>query len=512
MSKKSTQNSSKTLFQSLLEQSPAILTSLQNGGKFNFNNLLISLTRNCNIKCAHCLRGESDTQSITPEIIDKMLDMVNSIEQLTLSGGEPFMNPDTIDYIVDGIIKRNITLSTFLIITNGMIKNQKIAEAFSKLSAYQCKRYKEIQTNNPEWWNEHIKFSPEKLAREDTALLITEDRYHTEAGVSREQRKETIKWYIQNTTNVRCKIRDDEKYKKSRILRKIGREANLNDTSLRILEERPYRITFDKEKLKFMDDVHLDVNGDLYITCIPSMDVAYRKNHPPLLNIMTDELTMEIINGWNYRYPWDYHTVSTYAIEATAHRELTKAFKGNAKVREVARILRENGEIMLDMFESAMQQTKKQLEWAMRDWPYFLHDDYMAYVDEISPIMLAHLNMKGTEEEKKLEPRFDASAQHAEFETAHKKWEEKHNLHRMIFLSIDSVLDEKLSKTADPIEREAILAEYGVMIADMTPEELMERVKTGMEYAKQKVQQPKPTRFNRREGTLLSEYKNHFLL
>ena len=56
--------------------------------KMNLNHLSIELTRECNLHCAHCMRGDVQNVTITPEIIDKLLDNVNAIWKLHLTGGE----------------------------------------------------------------------------------------------------------------------------------------------------------------------------------------------------------------------------------------------------------------------------------------------------------------------------------------------------------------------------------------------------------------------------------------
>ena len=72
--------------------------------KMNLKHMMLEITRECNLKCVHCMRGDAQNVTITPEIIDKMLDNINSIEHLTLTGGEPFLHPEMIEYLFDFLL------------------------------------------------------------------------------------------------------------------------------------------------------------------------------------------------------------------------------------------------------------------------------------------------------------------------------------------------------------------------------------------------------------------------
>ena len=65
--------------------------------KMNIKHLMIEMTRECNLKSEHCMRGDAQNITITPEIIDKTLDNIETIFSLTLTGGEPFLHPDMIE-------------------------------------------------------------------------------------------------------------------------------------------------------------------------------------------------------------------------------------------------------------------------------------------------------------------------------------------------------------------------------------------------------------------------------
>ena len=67
----------------------------------HINNLMIEVTRRCNLKCDHCLRGDAQNKDISTEYIDALLDQVTSIGSVTFTGGEPFLATYIIDYFLN---------------------------------------------------------------------------------------------------------------------------------------------------------------------------------------------------------------------------------------------------------------------------------------------------------------------------------------------------------------------------------------------------------------------------
>ena len=94
------------------------------------NSLIIETTRQCQLECEHCLRGDAEPLNMRPEYMEKLLENVTDIGSVTFSGGEPFLHPETIHEFV-GICKRNeIDVGGFYIATNGLIfeKSTPLAE------------------------------------------------------------------------------------------------------------------------------------------------------------------------------------------------------------------------------------------------------------------------------------------------------------------------------------------------------------------------------------------------
>lgn len=97
---------------------------------------LIEITRKCNLKCKHCLRGEAENTTITKEMIDNFFDNIDGILILNFTGGEPLLALDEIEYAIDKIIRDKINVGGLVVITNGTILDKRVADIFNKYNKY----------------------------------------------------------------------------------------------------------------------------------------------------------------------------------------------------------------------------------------------------------------------------------------------------------------------------------------------------------------------------------------
>lgn len=132
--------------------------------RLTFHNLWVCVTRRCNLPhtCLHCMRGEPQSVDLSRECIDRLLEQTELIGKLVLTGGEPTAAVDTIEYIINQLMKKSIPLLQLQVITNGFAYSQHFAEVI-KLFA------------------EHIKWSvSEKVdIRERILFGVSTDHYHS---------------------------------------------------------------------------------------------------------------------------------------------------------------------------------------------------------------------------------------------------------------------------------------------------------------------------------------------
>lgn len=104
------------------------------------DNVVIEITRRCNMCCAHCLRGDAEAVDIQEKYIDAFLDSFANagyISSLTFTGGEISLNIPAIRYTLNAVRERNISVGSFYMVTNG--------KAVDKMA--------ELALASLEWWN-----------------------------------------------------------------------------------------------------------------------------------------------------------------------------------------------------------------------------------------------------------------------------------------------------------------------------------------------------------------------
>ena len=124
--------------------------------------VMIEITRTCNMACSHCIRGKSQKGVITKETIRNFfLNLeVEKIGNLVFTGGEPSLNPEVIQYTIDVLNEQGILFDGFYIATNGT-QHSKTNEFLMML----IKLYSEAQDVGM------------------CSVLVSRDDYHLEAGI-----------------------------------------------------------------------------------------------------------------------------------------------------------------------------------------------------------------------------------------------------------------------------------------------------------------------------------------
>lgn len=85
----------------------------------NVTDLVIEVTRRCNMNCAHCLRGDAQDKDANIEDIRALLDCIETVGTITFTGGEPSLVPELLEQILAELKDRDIPIEGFYIVTNG---------------------------------------------------------------------------------------------------------------------------------------------------------------------------------------------------------------------------------------------------------------------------------------------------------------------------------------------------------------------------------------------------------
>lgn len=107
-------------------------------------DLVLEVTRRCNMACAHCLRGDAQDLDMDESIIDAVLDQVSDIDKVTFTGGEPSLNVPLIRYFFRQAKKRGVPVGSFYVATNGKNAANQRSLAHALLDAY-------AQVESPEY-------------------------------------------------------------------------------------------------------------------------------------------------------------------------------------------------------------------------------------------------------------------------------------------------------------------------------------------------------------------------
>ena len=147
--------------------------------EFFMEDIALETTRRCNLRCEHCMRGESQNINMSPDIVDAVLgnSEIKGILHICFSGGEPTLNPNVIIYAINKIIEERIDVRSISMLTNGQIFNKELVEAFNRFNKYVNERNMEEdppQMDDKESVESWIKHNIDGHAR----ITFSTDNYH----------------------------------------------------------------------------------------------------------------------------------------------------------------------------------------------------------------------------------------------------------------------------------------------------------------------------------------------
>lgn len=88
--------------------------------KLHLTTMVIETTRKCNMHCAHCMRGPAQNKNLNPEALDRLFSRIADITSITPTGGEPTLNPKSLDQIKNAIETYQISVGGIYLVTNGL--------------------------------------------------------------------------------------------------------------------------------------------------------------------------------------------------------------------------------------------------------------------------------------------------------------------------------------------------------------------------------------------------------
>lgn len=93
----------------------------------NVYSLVVEVTRQCNLNCDHCLRGDAQDLVMKPKTVQDILAAVDRIDHVTFTGGEPALYPEVIDRFMHEADAAGKLPTSFYVVTNGTVNQLELA-------------------------------------------------------------------------------------------------------------------------------------------------------------------------------------------------------------------------------------------------------------------------------------------------------------------------------------------------------------------------------------------------
>lgn len=99
-------------------------------------HLMLEVTRQCNMSCAHCMLDEAENLSISKDVLERLFADIRHIEHLGSTGGEPSLVPETLKWLTYYIVTNGCTIGHFFCATNAAAYSPEFIDGLNSL--YSC--------------------------------------------------------------------------------------------------------------------------------------------------------------------------------------------------------------------------------------------------------------------------------------------------------------------------------------------------------------------------------------
>ena len=241
--------------------------------QYHVTNLILEVTRRCNMNCAHCLRGNAKAVDMSPEVLKATMGHIDSICDITFTGGEPSLNLPIIAKTLEICKSRHMNVSSVFIATNGLAN----VDCLLKI----CDKWHEYMTC-PEIGNDKL-ISPYEYPHlfqhnEDDEgfgmqLALSSDRFHAPIPASHVLKLKSRTYF--STVKM---FEDNDRHVLSR-----GRGIVIPDAIDRPIQEDLYFDEYD-ENVTSIEELYVTATGDILADC----DIPYNEHKKYRLDSVFD--------------------------------------------------------------------------------------------------------------------------------------------------------------------------------------------------------------------------------
>ena len=343
------------------------------------------MTRRCNLKCKFCAKGEPQDLDISKLIIDKTLDEMQGvfINSLRVSGGEPLLVPELIEYLLDKIIEKHILINDIVIFTNGLCTDLQLCESICKIIRYQRQIEPEISDSKKlcSGFSEYVygglskfKFS---IIISDVGRnpLLFKDIENTRKFFDRNINSEDFRISKQSYTmkNLGCLALEGRA--KDNINELLVNNVSLDE--IRTINHNYYFLLDLKDDRRLITKtLSVSANGNVFPGCLMSYD---RVDKSPMFNIMDcNNDFFERVNDFCWQYPVN-HQVANLRSKYEAYKFCEK---NNINLK-----IDQNDEINLNVLDYISRKTERIAKEIHSHYP----DLDFLIVDPLSDLMVAKM-------------------------------------------------------------------------------------------------------------------------
>lgn len=98
--------------------------------------IMLEFTRNCDLICEHCCRGDKEIVNMSLDTIDNVFNGVKHVEEIFLTGGEPLIAIIQLEYLAKLISEGMISVDRVSFITNATVLSSRILKVLKTLSEH----------------------------------------------------------------------------------------------------------------------------------------------------------------------------------------------------------------------------------------------------------------------------------------------------------------------------------------------------------------------------------------
>lgn len=238
----------------------------------NAEYVSIEITRRCNMCCDHCLRGDAEDIDIQEKYIDAFLDkFINgaNIYSVCITGGEIMLNIPAIRYLLAAVKKKNISVESFYMVTNGKDSSKALDLAMASL----------------EWWS----YCTECDGEPDYAgICISSDEFHEDISSTAKEILSGLSYYRN----------DKERSYTTNGLLNEGRAKNLSSSAFKKYEPFENALCIEKESNELIsiheEQLYLNALGDIVAGC----DWSYESQQERIIcNVMDNNWTDKLLTS-----------------------------------------------------------------------------------------------------------------------------------------------------------------------------------------------------------------------